>query len=307
MTATLTPGLPTSGRGDRPVLALAGIEARRFVRSMPFWIGAGLTILNWTLPSRENEEWTGAAYQHLMGVTPPFLYIGTFISAVIIGMRDHVGDATPVVGSTPVDAGSRVVGKLLGGMSLVAVTSALLAAGYVWLEIDGGIAIGTERVMPQAPGLALILALTAFAVATGITVGQFVRSRAVVIVGGSILIFLTSVTSWIFGSTIDLTPAVTYNPMTIDLGEGFVPSTAPSSWILDGPDEPGSHWTRLSFEQAALSFHVAYVVGLTLLAWALARRAHGASTVGRTLGIVGATITIGAGIAQFAVRTGTYV
>ena len=306
----VTTTLPSDQRSTHghPVAVLGRLEARRFLTSIPLWCGAALTVLLWATTDPRKESWVGATWSEFVGIAPTFMCIGAFVAASLIGMRDQFNDSTPVTGAAPVSSGDRVLARLLGGTVPVLVVTILAAAVVVYIHWIGGVVVGNVLHTPAVADVVMIPVLAALAVTSGIAAGQLVRSRPVVTIGGSIVIFFTSVMSWVFdGGRTDLTPAVPYQPAEVSLGVSFDPSTAPSGWIISPPDQDANVWRRASFEPAALWFHSLYVLGLALLFAALARRAHGPSRAGMTLTILGTVAALTGGVMQFVVRTGTYV
>lgn len=291
----------------RALAAVAGLEARRFLRSVPWWIGLGLSLLMWAMADLRTENWLGAKYHELVGIAPFTTYTGAFISGALVGMRDRRKDVTSLATATPVSAPTRFTGRLLGGYSLVAIAVISLVIGYGYLRVAGGITVGGARVMPKGPDLVLIVALVAFAVSSGVAAGRLCGSRSGVLVGGSIAIFLTTASNWIFGPLVDFLPTGGFSPRDVNLGADYDPSTAPLDWMLETPRLESGIWQTKGYEQAAVSWHVVYVVGLTLLAAALARRSDGANRTPSVLAIAGAAAVAVGGIVQLLVRSGTYV
>jgi hypothetical protein len=300
------PGSVAGSRVVRPVWALATVEARAYLRSIPLWLGFALAGAQWLFTDLAQERWVGSQYTDVVGMAPATAYVGVFVAATLIGLRDRMGQATPLSSVGPVDPGTVASARLLGGLVPVALIVVMLSAGVVWLDQRGGIVVGGVHVLPQPADLVLIPVLVGLAVATGIAAAQLVRSRAVVVGVGSLVILLTTVTSWMFGAADAFLPAP-YAPRTVDLGAGFDTRSAPAGWRLVAPDSVGEHWRRSSFEQAAVGWHIVYVVGLLALLVAVVQRVHGRRAQAAALAAGGLVACVIGGVLQVVARTGPWV
>ena len=294
--------LTMPARAPSNVAALGSFEARRFLRSWPFWVGLALTVLQAATVDLDHEEWAGSAYQNFTGMSWPTTYVGAFVAAVLIGSRDRLDPAIPLSATTPVDGASRTAARLMGGSALVAVSAVAASLSWVYLKASGGIFVAGDRITPSVVEIALVPVTVALAVACGIAASQFL-GRAVLIVGGSLLILITTVAGWIFGPAIDVLPAALYLPRDIDLPADFDPATAPASWILEAPSSDEPNWQRVSFELPSVGMHLVYVAGLAVVVSAIAVRAHGRHRIARVLGVIGVTATLVGGVGQYLVRS----
>jgi hypothetical protein len=286
------------------VVALAGLEARRYLRSPTLLIGCALTTFLWFNMEIDHEEWVGSGLQQVATAAFP-LYIGAFVAAALIGMRDNISASTPIATTTPLTTGECTTARLIAGVVPVSLATICVGAMLVYVKANDGIVFDATRRMPPIAELILIPALVGLAVASAIAAGQLVRSRVAVTLGGGLVVFVTTAVYWIFGNGAVrfLVPPVV-NPREVKLPLTFTPADAPDHWIVTAPDEYTRHWHRVVFDTGSTWWHLVYIVGLAALLGAIARRVHGPSRPAAWLMSGGCLAAVAGGVLQLVTRTG---
>jgi hypothetical protein len=249
---------------------LARIEARRMLRHPAPWVGLSFSVLAaWSV---WDEEWSGQRYSGLLVAITPLL-IGLSLAGVSAFGRELV----PVAEEAPMTGDDRSVARLLGGLPLVLVTAAVVVGVAVWLRSAGGLTLGeepgrTENAHHTLPELLQLVLLAGFAVALGAAIVHVVRRRlaaAIVIVLGW---FLVGATSWMFnGPVLRWFTPLQMQPVTVEVGPWDAdPNTFPKTWLLTAPNEYQDFWAREVVSPAMAAWHDLYLVGLILLAAAVA-------------------------------------
>jgi hypothetical protein len=147
----------------------------------------------------------------------------------------------------------------------------------LWLRSTGGLSLGvepgrTENAHHTFPELLQLVLLAGFAVALGAAIVHVLRRRlaaAIVVVLGW---FLVGGTYWMFnGPVLRAFTPLQVQPVTVEVGPWDAdPSTFPSSWLLTAPNEYQDFWAREVVSPAMAAWHDLYLVGLVLLATAVA-------------------------------------
>ncbi|MGH9002664.1 MAG: hypothetical protein ACRDYV_06005, partial [Acidimicrobiia bacterium] len=125
--------------GRRSIVALAGIEARRNLRSPLLLVVLAFSALS--VMNMNAADWSGGTYSTLPLYFVP-LAGGTFFLGLRSAGRDHRSDVPPLGEDCALDETVRTAGRLLG----LAIFPAIAAAGVVVVEvasrIEGGYWIG---------------------------------------------------------------------------------------------------------------------------------------------------------------------
>jgi hypothetical protein len=276
----------------RLLRALARPEARRILRSPVVWLGVGLTFLSSYDLFHGTEDWPGAKYWGGSIALGPLL-VATSMAVAASFHRERVGLAP----DTPVGEATRTWGRLLGAGALVGLVALLALGGAVAARGAGGFPLGEEpgRTLHAHYTLAEVLqpvALAVLAVATGAAAGRRLRHRAaahlVLFVGW----FPFVLVAWAFQSP-DVTPfsIIQVQPITVPAGPAAADPTAlPATWLLSAPNEYQDYWGRLFVSADLAAWHVAWLLGLAGLFFALALPAghrRWPATVGLVLAVAG--------------------
>jgi hypothetical protein len=276
---------------------LARIEAGRMLRHPAPWLG--LAVSAWWLRDVYEVDWASAHYDgQLTAVTP--LLLGVSLASVHAFGRERVA----VADDAPLEQHRRSLGRLLGGLALVGLVALVVAAGATWLWATGGVRLGdqpgrTDHAMYTAPELLQPVLLAALAVALGAAVVHLVRQRLLASILLVVWWFLVGGTYWMFQGDVSqwLTP-LQVQPVLVEVAPAATdPSTFPSEWLLSAPGEYQDFWGRLVVSPSMAAGHDLYLVGLTLLAVAVAVPGR----VRRLLLGAGAVVAVGAVLLQAAV------
>jgi hypothetical protein len=140
------------------------------------------------------------------------------------------------------------------------------------------------------PELLQPVVLTAFAVAFGAAVVSVVRNRLASVVVMFLMWFAASGAYWVFnGPAATAFSLIQVQPLSVEVGShGADPTTFPEHWLLSAPGLYQDHWARVIVSPAMAAWHDVYLVGLTLLAAAVATRGR----VGRTLAAAGVVLAV---------------
>lgn len=267
---------------------LARIEARRMLRHPAPWCGLALSVLAaWSM---WDEQWSGQRYQGLLVAITPLL-IGLSLTSISAFGRELV----PVAEEAPMSRADRSLARLLGALPLVLVAAVVVAGTAAWLRSTGGLSLGnepgrTDNAHHTFPELFQLVLLAVLAVAAGAAAVHLVRRRLAAAVVLTLGWFLVGGTYWIFnGPYLRLFTPLQVQPVTVEAGPWDADPTAfPETWLLTGPGEYQDFWAREVVSVWLATWHDLYLVGLVLLAVAVA-------VPGRTrrpLAIVGAVVAL---------------
>jgi hypothetical protein len=267
---------------------LARIEARRMLRHPAPWCGLALSVL--AARSTWDEQWSGQRYSGLLVAITPLL-IGLSLASISAFGRE----LAPVAEEAPMSHGDRSLARLLGGLPLVLVAAAVVAGVAVWLRSTGGLTLGTEpghteNAHHTFPELLQLVLLAGFAVAIGAAVVHVVRHRLAAGIVVTLGWFLVGGTYWVFnGPYLRWFTPLQVQPVTVEAGAWDAdPTTFPKTWLLTQPGEYQDFWSREVVSPALAAWHDLYLVGLVLLAVAVA-------VPGRTrrpLAVAGAVVAV---------------
>ncbi|MHB1137345.1 MAG: hypothetical protein ACYC2O_00210 [Microthrixaceae bacterium] len=98
-------------------LELGRIEARRALRSVPFWVGLAATLL-YLGEGASDQGWQSGAYQIVGSAAFGPVCAGIFVSAVLAGSRDRAA-VLPMAEEAALGEGQRAVARLLGVVAQV--------------------------------------------------------------------------------------------------------------------------------------------------------------------------------------------
>lgn len=280
MTATIRePALEPEVRRParrRVALALAGIEARRLLRSPLLWLGLVLaSVFVWgTLHAP--GDWSGALYTGMPD----------FIGPVAAGISMAVASAfhrerTDPAGAAPADEETRAAGRLLGGLVLVGLVGLVTAVGAAVVRWHGGFDLGDEpgrtlHAHYSWPEILQPVCVALVAVGAGAVTGRRFRHRAAATLTLFVVWSPVSFVAWAFQA-----PAVTpfsviqLQPITINVAPASAdPLTLPSSWLLLAPGQYQDFWGR-AFTSVPLGVgHDLWLVGLATVLTGLALPRH---------------------------------
>jgi hypothetical protein len=269
--------------GRKSIVALAGIEARRNLRS-PLLL-AVLVFSTLSLANMNGADWSGGTYSMLPLYVVP-LAAGTFFLGLRSAGRDHRVDLPPLGEDCALDETVRTAGRLLG----LAVFPAVAAAGVVVVEvasrIEGGYWIGdapwrTDTALHTPFELLQPIALVAFAGAAGVAAGRRFRHRTPIAVLGGVMTFLLWSAWWAFQwPPMFVISLVQTQPISRWAGPASAHgSTFPDHWLVSY-DDYEHIWSHQYVDQPLIGGHVLYLVGLTVLCVgsALRARSGGAAT-----------------------------
>ena len=270
-TTTLArPRVATSSHS--PLRALARIEAGRMLRHPAPWVGILLWAASNALTLTTAPRWPTSQYQELT-YSMTYLCLGVSVATAYAFGRER----TNLCEDAPMPAHQRAAARLLGGLSLVALVAVVVGVGALWLRLAGGVALGVEpgRTLHGHFTLAELLqpvVLTAFAVALAAAVVHLVRQP----LAASILLFVM----WFIagpgyrvlnGPVLRWLAPVQVQPLELNVAPpGTDPLTLPPGWLLQPPSEFQDHWARIVVVPELAAWHAVYLVGLTLLAGAVA-------------------------------------
>lgn len=241
-------------------------------------------------------EWAGAAYTGMPAAIGPML-LGISVASGAAFARDR----DPLAEDAPLGPGRRAVARLLAGAPVVAVVAVLVAVGAVWLRAHGGLDLGNEpgRTLHAhftLPELLQPIVLAAFAVAFGAAATTVIRHRLAATVAMFVAWFAVSGAYWLFnGPAATAFSVIQVQPLTVPVGPPSTdPLSFPSSWLLSAPGAYQDYWGRVVVSPAMAAWHDVYLVGLTLLAAAVATRGR----TRRSLAVAGLVVAVVGAAAQ---------
>jgi len=271
------------------------VEARRLLLhpALPLGLVAAVVFGRSAL----DGDWSGARYN---GLPPSFgpLLLGISIAASAAFARDG---ATQLAQDAPVGRHERALARLLAGWPVVALMAVLVAAGAVWLRVQGGLDLGDEpgrtlHAHYSVPELLQPVVLAAFAVAFGAAAVTVVRNRLASVVVLFLTWFAASGAYWVFNGPPTMAfSIIQVQPLNVEVGPVTAdPLSFPAEWLLSAPGEFQDHWARIVVSPSMAAWHDVYLVGLTLLAAAVATRGR----LGRSLAMAGLVVAVLGVVAQ---------
>jgi hypothetical protein len=268
------------------VFALARIEAGRMLRHPAPWLGIALTCW-FAYGSFQDVSWSSAEYHGLTASIGPML-LGVSLAVVSSFGRE----LTPVADEAPMDAATRSLARLTGGLILVALVGVVIAAAELWLRWRDGIPLGDEpgrtlHAQPTLPELMQPVLLAGFAVALGAAVVHLVRNRLTASVVLFVLWYIFAISYWVFmvGALYWMSVLQVQPLVVVEIGTD--PSSVPAESLLEAPADAGE-WRRIIVSPALAAWHDVYLVGLTMLAVAVAIPGRWR----RTLALTGALVAV---------------
>src|ERR671911_850674 len=266
--------------GRKSIVALAGIEARRNLRSpllLVVLVFSALSLIN-----MNGADWSAGTYSMLPLYFVP-LAAGTFFLGLRSAGRDHRADLPPLGEDCALDETVRTAGRLLG----LAVFPAIAAAGVMVVEvasrIEGGYWIGdaprrTDTALHTPFEMIQPVALVAFAGAAGVCAGRRFRHRTPIAVLGGVMTFLLWGVWWAFQwppmfvvSLVQTQPIRRFaGPLSANA------SSFPDHWLVSY-DDYEHVWSHQYVDQPLIGGHVLYLTGLTVLCVGAALRGRGES------------------------------
>ena len=278
-------------------IELGRLEARRALRSVPFWVGLAATGLYFT-QATGGGEWQAQTYQLVGTVAFGPVCAGIFIAAVMAASRDHVAEL-PLAEEAALGADRRAVAHLVGVLAHVLVLVLVVAALAVVTRVEGGLWIGDaetridDALHSPAELLQPILA-GAFAGALGVAIGRATRLRVAAAVTGGLVWLLGSVVYWAWqGAPLRYLTALQAQPIEVDLPPGTLPADVPGLQ-LSAPDQYQEVWRWVVVDQAMAAWHDLYLVALVIVFGGLAVRGR----TGRAVAAIGGLLAIGAVVLQ---------
>lgn len=260
------PPAPTAGR---LVGSLARTEARRLLRQPVLVLG--LLITAFAVRSAATTDWSGARYSGYVAALGGVLW-AVSVAAVGAGARTRLALAE----DAPTSALHRALGRMLGASALVALVAVLVAGAAIWLRADGGLELGdepgrTEHAHYTVPELLQPVVLAALAAAVGLALGARLRHRIEGVLVATVGWFAVSALYWVFNApALQPIALVQAQPVRVVLGSVTDPLALPGDWLLSRPGRYQDGWERLVVSPEIASWHVVYLVGLTVLAAAAA-------------------------------------
>jgi hypothetical protein len=254
--------------GRKSIVALAGVEARRNLRSPLLLVVLAFSALS--LVNMNGADWSGGTYAMLPLYFVP-LAAGTFFLGLRSAGRDHRADLPPLGEDCALDETVRTASRLLG----LALFPAIAAAGVVVVEvasrIEGGYWIGetrwrTDTALHTPFELLQPVALVAFAGAAGVAAGRRFRHRTPIAVFGGVMTFLLWSAWWAFQwPPMFVISLVQTQPISRWAGPASAgASPFPDHWLVSY-DDYEDIWSRQYVDQPLVGGHVLYLVGLTVL------------------------------------------
>lgn len=305
--------MSTSVRSVRPVLALAGIESLRHLRSPILWLGTAATIAQAAGPYADGQgprgdPWVTTEYDALFAAWG-WLLAAAFTVAVLTASRHDRPDATEVLAGQPTDAGQRVTAVLLA--AVVPAALAGLAAGATCAVVGraGGIATGdvtaSMHLMPTTAEAASAIALVTVGYALGVAAALTIASRIVNVVFGALIAVLGVAMFWMWFYPLSIVSLFALPLQHTDLGPDPTDEVKARWQILHGPVDPvhAPHWAGVVRDTDMIAWHAVYLTGVALLLGVYSvRRAGGRST--RWPAIAGSVLAVGGASMQIVAHGG---
>lgn len=255
-----------------PMWALARVEAVRVMRHPAPWIG----ILLWAAANAATllttPSWSTSQYEELT-YSVTYLCLGVSVATAYAFGRERVGLSE----DAPMSAEHRAAARLLGCLSLVGLVAVAVAVGAVWLRLVGGVAMGEEpgRTLHAhftVPELLQPVALAALSVTLAAAVVHVARHPLAASVVLFCLWFIAGPGYWVVnGPVLRWLAPVQVQPLRLEAAPAATdPLTLPADWLLLRPDQYRDEWSRIVVLPELAAWHVVYLLGLALLAAAVA-------------------------------------
>jgi hypothetical protein len=255
-----------------PLRALARIEAGRVLRHPAPWIGILLWAASNAFTLMSPPRWSTAQYSELT-YSMTYLALGVSVATAYAFGRERAN----LCEEAPMPAERRAAARLLGCLSLAGLVAVAVAAGALWLRLAGGVALGVEpgRTLHAHFTLAELLqpvALTAFAVALAAAVVHMVRHPLAASILLFVMWFIAGPAYWVVnGPVLRWFAPVLVQPLELDVAPPSTdPLTLPTGWLLQPPGEFQPYWARIVVVPELAAWHALYLLGLALLAAAVA-------------------------------------
>jgi hypothetical protein len=290
--------LDALGATRSPVRALVAAEARRTVRSP--WPWFTIAIASYFAHGGTDPSYASGGYRQVMA-SFSLVAAGLFGVGVQAGGRDRTAEGGPLSPEAPLGGDTRALARLLGTWPALLLAGAQAVVVVVIQRRSGGMWIADFPRGSDAAFSALevmqIPVLYALAIAGGVAAGRATSRGSIVSVLGALAFTAAGVTYWAWQwvPMIWFTPLQS-QPVEIPLGTSFVPSDAPTGWLLSAPDAYQRQWGRVVVDAALAGWHLVYLAGVTVALLDLAlrgRRARAGLLVGAliaALGIVGQAV-----------------
>lgn len=268
MSVVLTRRDPYLDAGCRPVLTLAGLEARRYATRVSLWAGwaATLVTLVW-----HRSDWPGGAYEEAVPLAFGFLALGTFVAGVRTGSRDRDSDAGPLAEEAGLDLTERAAARLvaLAAPVLLAVVTAIGVA--VVSRVEGGYWLGegprrTDTAHHTLAEFAQPVLHVALAGALGVTVGRLLRRPVLGVVAGLFVWTAVVPLAWMWNAPgrYPIAPAQTM-PLRVPLPDVRSYADTPATWLVESPSAFEPDFTRSVVHVPTVLLHDLALVGVLLV------------------------------------------
>ncbi len=288
---------PSAAPSTAATLELGRIEARRALRSLPFWAGLAATGL-YLVRLTGGGEWQAESYQIAGAVAFGPACAGIFVAAVMSASRDQAAEL-PLAEEAALGAERRAVAHLLGVLAHVLVLALTVTALALVTRVQGGFWIGDaesriDDALHSPVELLQPVLAAAFAGALGVAVGRATRLRLAAAVTGGLAWMLGSVIYWVWQSVpLRYVTALQTQPIEIDLPAGTTPADMPGLQ-LSAPDRYQDAWRWVVVDHTMAAWHDVYLLALVMVCSGLAVRGR----TGRAVGAIGALVAIGAVVMQ---------
>ncbi len=305
-TTTVDRSPPAHGWDPRKttILHLGRLEAGRMLRHPAFLVALAASLAAILLRPGE-EAWAGEDYYNAqIGWT--FTWMGTLAAAALIAGRQRFLGDLDLFPATPATPGDRVLATALALCGPILVAAAAVAVVAFLETRDGGFVMGegayARAIVPSLAEWVQPVLLVALAGVVGIAVAQLRRGRLAVLGALLFATFIGGSAVWAFQAH----PLRVLHPFMYPSYETSLPrSFVPSGWDAGDPPllPPGEHhdtWHEVNFDTTALWWHLAYVIGLTLVGAWLARRSadRGEPSSARWLVVAGVPLLLVGGVVQ---------
>lgn len=263
-TASISPDV-AGWVGRRQVLALAGLEARRYARRLSIWVGWAATI---AVAAFSHPDWSGGSYEQVIPVSFGGLALGTYVAAVRTGGRDVDAEAGPLAEDAPIDGDVRATARLLGLAFPVALTLVTAIAMAVVTRVEGGFWLGeaprrTDSAVHSLAELAQPVLLVALAGVAGVGVGRLLPRTVLGIVLGVFVWTALFPLCWMWnGDTLYPLAPVQTMPLRMPLPDVHHLTDAPEAWWVESPNIHHRQFHRQWAHQPTVLLHGVYLLGL---------------------------------------------
>lgn len=269
-TTTLSPSA-TSDPRRQAVTELAGMEARRHLRSPILVVALVFSAVSAAMMLGGEEDWSGGAYSLWPSNFVP-LAVGAFYACLRSAGRDRKVDLPALAEEAPIGDRDRAEAHLLaaGVFPAIAVAASLIA--HVASRIEGGYWIGegawrTDTAQHTVLELVQPVLLVALGAAAGVAAGRRWRRGAPIGVAAAFIGFLQWGAWWAF----QFVPMIYVSPLVASPFSRWVAPASesapnfPSSWWVETPGEFSDYWRHVYVDQPFLLGHLLYLGGLIAL------------------------------------------